>query len=99
MSKKVIRILFGLLIILGLLLSACGGGNAGGENTGDTDAGDAAAEPVHIRIFVGLGTGTDPDQVAAQEAIAEEFNSTHDDISIEFLIVPNDESKYHHALS
>ncbi len=52
----------------------------------------AEGEPVKVDIFVGLGTGTDPDQVAAQEAIAERFNSEHDDIEIEFVIVPNEES-------
>ena len=39
-----------------------------------------------------MGTGTDPDQIAAQEALAEEFNSTHDDIEVEFLIVPVEEA-------
>jgi multiple sugar transport system substrate-binding protein len=52
----------------------------------------AAGEKTKVDIFVGLGTGTDPDQVAAQEALAERFNSTHDDIEIEFIIVPNEES-------
>lgn len=52
----------------------------------------AVSETVKISIFVGLGTGTDPDQITAQEALADEFNSTHDDIQIEFLIVPNDEA-------
>ena len=66
-----------------------------------SDAGEAAeavapevmaGEKVKVDIFVGLGTGTDPDQVDAQNALAERFNSTHDDIEIEFVIVPNDES-------
>ena len=39
-----------------------------------------------------MGTGTDPDQIAAQEALAEEFNSSHADIEMEFLIVPNEEA-------
>jgi multiple sugar transport system substrate-binding protein len=50
------------------------------------------AEKARIRIFVGLGTGTDPDQIGAQEALADEFNATHDSIELEFLIVPNEES-------
>ena len=51
----------------------------------------AAQDKVHVVIFVGMGTGTDPDQIPPQEALAEEFNSTHDNIEIEFLIVPHEE--------
>jgi multiple sugar transport system substrate-binding protein len=51
-----------------------------------------AQDPVTVTIFVGLGTGTDPDQQAAQEALAEVFNAEHDDIQIEFMIVPYDEA-------
>jgi multiple sugar transport system substrate-binding protein len=52
----------------------------------------AAQEKVKVVIFVGLGTGTDPDQITQQEALAERYNSTHDDIEIEFLIAPHDEA-------
>lgn len=52
----------------------------------------AAQEKVKVVIFVGLGTGTDPDQITQQEALAERFNSSHDTIEIEFLIVPHDEA-------
>jgi multiple sugar transport system substrate-binding protein len=45
-----------------------------------------------VVIFIGMGTGTDPDQIAAQEALQEKFNSTHDTIEVEFLIVPHDEA-------
>jgi multiple sugar transport system substrate-binding protein len=47
--------------------------------------------PVTITIFVGFGTGTHPDQIAEHQSIAELFNSTHDDIQIEFLTVPWEE--------
>lgn len=53
----------------------------------------AAQDKVKVTIFVGLGTGTDPDQIPKQEAIAEKFNSSHDTIEIEFLIVPNTEAR------
>ena len=52
----------------------------------------AAQEKVKVVIFVGLGTGTDPDQITQQNALAERFNSTHDNIEIEFLIVPHAEA-------
>ncbi len=51
-----------------------------------------SGEKAKVVIFIGMGTGTDPDQIAAQEALAEQFNNTHDDIEVEFLIVPNDEA-------
>lgn len=52
-----------------------------------------AQDPVTVRIFVGLGTGTQPTQIAAQEALAERFNAEHDDIQIEFMIVPTEEAR------
>lgn len=92
------------VILLSFGLVACGGSEDTGEEettTSTTEEGTESAgaesaatsdEVVKVDIFVGLGTGTDPDQVAAQEALAERFNSTHNDIEIEFVIVPNDES-------
>jgi len=44
--------------------------------------------PVKIVIFVGFGTGTSPEQQAVHAEIQEQFNSTHDNIQIEFLTVP-----------
>lgn len=52
----------------------------------------AAQEKVKVVIFVGLGTGTDPDQITQQNALAEKFNSSHENIEIEFLIAPHDEA-------
>src|SRR5688572_19208559 len=52
-----------------------------------------AQDKVKVVIFVGLGTGTDPDQITQQEALAERYNSSHDGIEIEFLIVPVEESR------
>ncbi len=51
-----------------------------------------AQDKVKVTIFVGLGTGTDPDQITQQEALAARFNESHDSIEIEFLIVPHDEA-------
>jgi len=49
----------------------------------------AQSDPVTIRWFVGLGTGGQPEQVAAQEAVVEEFNAMQDDIRLEVEIVDN----------
>jgi multiple sugar transport system substrate-binding protein len=88
MKNKVFWIL-SLFTIASMLLTACGGGVApatGGEQPA------AAGEKKKVTIFVGFGTGTDPDQVAAQEALAKRFNESHPDIEMEFLIVPNEEA-------
>lgn len=58
-----------------------------------TEAPAASGEKQKVTIFVGFGTGTDPDQVAAQEALAQKFNESHDNIEVEFLIVPVEEAR------
>ncbi|HXD10978.1 MAG TPA: hypothetical protein VN653_13015, partial [Anaerolineales bacterium] len=78
MKNKLFKLL-ALFALASMVLAACGGGAA------------APTEKVKVVIFVGMGTGTDPDQVEAQNKLAEKYNSTHDNISIEFLIVPHEE--------
>jgi multiple sugar transport system substrate-binding protein len=103
MKKNILFSLIGLLLIASLALVACGGSTteepAAEEPAAEepaveepTEEPAAPAEKAKVVIFIGMGTGTDPDQIAAQEALAEEFNSTHDDIEVEFLIVPNEEA-------
>lgn len=51
----------------------------------------AAAEvegKANVRWYVGLGSGTDPQQVEAQQAVVEAFNATHPDINLILEIVP-----------
>ena len=92
-----------ILTIFALLLAACGGAATEAPAAEEPAAEEPAEEPmeepmeesmekVKITIFVGLGTGTDPDQIDAQNALAEKFNASHDDIEIEFLITPYDEA-------
>ena len=92
-------------VVLALLAAACGGGgddsgtaaeattaaDAQGSTAGADDAGGSASgDAVEIRWFVGLGSGGQPEQIAAQEAVVEAFNATHDDIQIVLEIVEND---------
>lgn len=49
----------------------------------------AAQDPVTITWYVGLGAGGQPQQIAAQEQVVEEFNALHDDIELEIVIVDN----------
>jgi len=72
-----------LLLVCTLLLAACGATNSQPA---------ASAEKTKVIIFVGFGTGTDPDQVSAQEALAKKFNDSHDNITVEFMIVPHDQA-------
>ena len=49
-----------------------------------------SGEPVTVRWFVGLGTGTEPEQIDAQEQLVEEFNASQDAIELQIEIVDNE---------
>ncbi len=70
-----------VFVLASMILSACGSGSS-----------PVSGERKKVSILVGFGTGTDPDQVKAQEALAKKFNDSQDKITMEFLIVPNDEA-------
>jgi multiple sugar transport system substrate-binding protein len=90
-----------MLLLIGLL-AACGAPAAPAPDAGaaetaadpgdDQAASTGSGDKKKVVIFIGMGTGTDPDQIAAQEDLQARFNSTHDDIEVEFMIVPNDEA-------
>ncbi len=46
-----------------------------------------------IRWFVGLGTGTDPVQISAEEAVVKDFNASHDKIQLILEVVPYNSAK------
>jgi len=50
-------------------------------------------EKVVVTIFVGMGTGTAPEQQAVQNTLADEWNAAHDDIKVEYMYVPHAESR------
>src|SRR6266545_1093751 len=68
--KKLFSLL-GVLVILSMMLSACG-------------APAAPKGPTKVTVFVGFGAGSDPDSMEALKKIAEEYNSSHKDIQMEF---------------
>jgi multiple sugar transport system substrate-binding protein len=82
-----------ILALLALVLAACQPPAQGGTTGGTTGGAQPSGEPVTVTIFVGMGTGTDPEQVTAEEQWEEEFNSSHDNIKIDFLIVPYEEAR------
>lgn len=90
MKNQMLKLL-SLFVLLSLILAACGGAATPTKEAPAVKA-PPAGEKAKVSIFVGFGTGTDPDQVAAQEELAKKFNDTHDNIEMEFLIVPNDEA-------
>lgn len=53
----------------------------------------AMGDKVQIRWFVGLGTGTDPQQVETQEEVVSDFNASQDKIELVLEIVPYDSAR------
>jgi len=48
-----------------------------------------AQEPVTITWFIGLGTGSQADQLEAQQAVVDAFNASQKDIVLETIVVNN----------
>jgi len=102
--KKLLYVL-SLLLIASMVLTACGGGQpAATEAPAEPAATEpAATEPpateaatgdkVQIRWFVGLGTGTDPTQLPAQEKAVADFNASQDEIELVLEVVPYDSAR------
>ncbi len=105
--KKSIFVLMALVMVIVLVLSACGGGatpepeqpvaEAPAEEAPAEEAPaeevPAAGEKVQIRWFVGLGTGTDPAQVVEQQAVVDAFNAQSDTIEVVLEVVPYDSAR------
>ncbi|MDX2162605.1 MAG: extracellular solute-binding protein [bacterium] len=75
MSKKSVLALFAVVLALTVLVVAP----------------VAAQDPVVVQWFVGLGTGTNEQQIAAQEAVVEAFNSSRSDIQIELILAASNQ--------
>ena len=104
--KKLLYVL-SLLIIASMILAACGPSEqpAAEEPAAEQPAAEepaaeqpAAEEPaamdkVQIRWFVGLGTGTDPNQVTVQEEVVSDFNASQDKIELVLEVVPYDSAR------
>src|SRR5688572_18112298 len=53
----------------------------------------ASGDRVQIRWFIGLGTGTDPASLPAQQKAADDFNASQDRIELIPEIVPFDSAR------
>jgi multiple sugar transport system substrate-binding protein len=80
--RKSFLLLIALLAILGLALSACGAEPAAEPK-----------EPVQIRWFVGLGTGTDANQIEIQQRVVDAFNASQENITLVLEVVPYDSAR------
>lgn len=94
--RKLSFFLVALLVIASTLLTACGGGTAAPtekppESTEEPEE-PAATEKVTIRWFVGLGAGSEPENIPGQEALIEEFNASQDRINLEVEFVDYEQS-------
>ena len=43
---------------------------------------------IELRWFIGLGTGTDPAQIAIEQSVADDFNASHPNIQVVLEVVP-----------
>jgi multiple sugar transport system substrate-binding protein len=84
----------GLMIVL----AACGTqgpGQDASDGASDPAASPSAAtgEPVEIEWYVGLGTGTNPEQIPVQEEQVDAFNADHPNINLTLTIVDSEEAE------
>ncbi len=66
------------------------GGTTAAPATEAPPAAPPSGDAVTITWYVGLGAGGQPEQIAAQEAVVERFNSEREDINLVLEVVEND---------
>jgi len=105
--KKTLFVLAALIVVASMVLTACGGKATETVVTKPTEkpTEKATEKPteaptpvppvnaVSVRWFVGLGTGTDPAQIAIEQAVADEFNAGQNEIRLTLEVVPYDSAK------
>lgn len=104
--RKSIFVLFSLLILVSLMLSACGApaapmtespaeasAAADAPATEPTKVPEVSSEKVKITWYIGLGAGSNPEQVTLENAFVEKFNASQPNIELEAIIVPNQQAQ------
>lgn len=101
MNSRKLMAMFSIVIALSIILSACGTAAtkatpakseqpaATAANNSDTTTGGKAK----VVIFVGMSTGTTPEQTKKEEEMAKQFNDSHPKIEMSFIFVPYEEAK------
>ena len=92
--KKTFLFVIALLVITSLVLTACGSSTTPATEDSAAPAEEAAApepaaeepaadeEKVTIRWFVGLGAGSEPENIPGQDALVEQYNASQDRIEL-----------------
>ena len=83
-----------LTSIIALVLVGCGTQTSQRASASASASADSSTsgEVVELEWFIGLGTGQNEEQVAAEEAVVDEFNATHPNIHVTVTIVDNTEA-------
>lgn len=103
MSKKLLS-LVSLIVMASILLAACGGTpatTAAPEATKEATKVEATTVPEptaipgkpQVRWFVGLGTGSKPEQLAAEAVVVDDFNKAQSDIQLILEVAPYDSAR------
>ena len=81
-----------------LILAACGPSGSTQEPTPSapetaSSPSTGTAEVVDVEWYVGLGTGTNPEQIPVQEAEVEQFNADHPGINLILTVVDSEQAE------
>ena len=95
MRRRRIQALGAFGASLGLLLAACGNQGASpnaseAASEAPEESASAAAEVAEIEWYVGLGTGTNPEQIPIQEEQVAAFNADHPNINLTLTVVDSE---------
>ncbi len=88
-ARKILSVI--LFLMLAISVTGIGGASnvlaqgAGGESQLIVPPTSSAIE---LRWFIGLGTGTDPAQIAIEQSVADDFNASHPNIQVVLEVVP-----------
>lgn len=85
--------IFTFLLLLAILLAACGSNGAVDANLPEDESTDSSAGPTEIRWFIGLGTGSEPDQVAVENEVVDAYNAANPNIAVAIEAVAFDASR------
>jgi len=69
------------------------GGEVSDTPTPENSCGRQEEGTVEVRWFIGMGTGTDPVQVRAEQEVVSDFNRSQDKIKLVMEILPYDSAK------
>jgi multiple sugar transport system substrate-binding protein len=79
-----------VVLVAGSLVAGFWPRGAGATHSaGPTATPTGTPAPIEVRWFVGLGTGTAPEQVAAERAFVVRYNQSQSDIELKLEVIPS----------